>query len=119
ARSPAPAIGPAAPAPAVAPGPAGTPETGIRSSVIYLCDISGDSASAPVHDEPASPLGARPLGARLPPECLWSHRSPNTLAVYWTERTGTDLIGGRPGDNSVRSAAVVLGCQGDERSMAI
>src|ERR1700730_11277301 len=29
------------------------------------------------------------------------------------------IMGGRPGDGPVRSAAVVLGCQGDERSMAV
>jgi hypothetical protein len=39
------------------------------------------------------PLSTRPLGTRLPLECLASHRRPNTLAVYWTERAGTDLSG--------------------------
>ena len=39
------------------------------------------------------PLSTRPLGTRLPLERLASHRRPNTLAVYWTERAVTDLSG--------------------------
>src|SRR6201996_5026703 len=39
------------------------------------------------------PLSTRPLGTRLPLERLASHRRPNTLAVYGTERAGTDLSG--------------------------
>src|ERR1700759_790863 len=39
------------------------------------------------------PLSTRPLGTRLPLEHLASHLRPNTFAVYWTERAGTDLSG--------------------------
>src|SRR6185312_12439458 len=74
--SSAPGAGSAGPvvAPAGDPGPAGTPETGIRSSVIYPCDTCGDAAPVPTCDvrPPLSAVVASPpeyLGSVLDRTC--------------------------------------------------
>jgi hypothetical protein len=96
-----------------APGPAGIAQIPLEP---FEQGGLADARLPAEHDQaPGAPPG---LGRTVSQQASDGSRSSSSMPPVSVIRAACAISGGRPGDGAVRPAAVVLGCQGDERSMA-